>query len=105
MRKSYTVLTSDELSTLIKSGFEPEFRSLSGIFKDASALGAHIAYRELITANRISKYSSQHYDMLASVALLSHEDDKLLMAATLDGISSAIQCAARLGYTRMYDNI
>jgi hypothetical protein len=103
MRKNDEVLTQFQLAELIHSGFEPEFRSLAGILKDASALGARKAYDDLIRANRISARSTYCYEMISSMAMLDRADDLRLMDAALDSTMNAIQYAARLGYNRMYD--
>ena len=96
LKRNQDILTRATLHSLLSQGFDPCFRSLAGLFKDAAQIGIDRAYQDLIDQGRISKYDTEAYK-LRFHSFINTEEIKLLDMA-VDGIGNAMQYAARLGY-------
>ena len=85
---------------ILRTGFEPTFRSLVGLFMDAANEGANLAYCELVNAGRISRYDTAAYERIRY--FFSSSDEAKLLKMSAESIGSAIQYAARMGYDGYY---
>lgn len=97
MDKDELILSDGDMKQLVRSGMDPTFRSLAGIFDDAAKQGGAVYYNrttggmELWQKNAIYRQTEINYRLSDSQLA---ELQKIVMTCTGD----AFQLAARMGY-------
>lgn len=97
MNKDELLLTDDDMRRLVRSGMEPNFRSLAGLFDDAAKHGGMAYYYKTSSGMEIWQKNAIYRSVEIDYRLSDLQLAKL-QQVVINCTGDALQLAARMGY-------